>query len=246
MSHRFYYPAPLPNITNEFTLPDDVFHHALNVLRLRLNDTFELFDGAGSVATVQLSQIEKKRASAIVNTIQQHSIESPLSITLAQCLSVGDKMDWTIEKATELGVTRIVPLFSTKSLVKLTAERADKKIAHWQRIITAACAQSGRNKLPQLHETQSLKSFLSEQKNSDHYKLMLHPNGATPFKTLSRPTSCQEIIILIGPESGFDQSELTMAQTCGFTNTVLGPRILRTESAGLATIASIQVLWGDF
>lgn len=246
MTHRFYYPAALPSIGAEIPLIDDVFHHAINVLRLRLNDKVELFDGVGNAVVAQLTHIEKKTATVKICSIANDKVESSLSITLAQCLSLGDKMDWTIEKATELGVTAIVPLFSAKSLVKLTSDRASKKHSHWERIITAACAQSGRNQLPKLHAVQTLKSFLAEQKLSKHCKLMLHPNSVQSLKDLSPPINGQEVIILIGPESGFDASEITMAQDCGFINTVLGSRVLRTETAGLATVASIQMLWGDF
>lgn len=245
MSHRFYYPTALPSVDTNFMLPDEIFHHAINVLRLRLNDRFELFDGAGRSAVAQLDFIERKTATAKICAFTNDNVESSLSITLAQCLSLGDKMDWTIEKATELGVSNIIPLSSAKTLVKLTSDRAHKKHIHWQRIITSACAQSGRNKLPKLHGVQTLKSFLEEQKFNEYYKLMLHPKGAQTLKSLPQPTH-QEVIVLIGPESGFDASEVALAQDYGFINAVLGPRVLRTETAGLATIASIQMLWGDF
>lgn len=246
MSFRFYYAAPLPAMHHPFELPNDIFHHAVNVLRLRESHEIRLFDGVGNQAHAQLTQIEKKSAHAILTAIDAISVEPPLSITLAQCLSVGDKMDWTIEKAVELGVTRITPLFSAKSQIKLTPERAAKKVEHWQRIIVAACAQCGRNVLPQLDAPQPLTRFLDTQKSQPSLKLMLHPNGAVPFKTLSTPSENQEITLLIGPEGGFDDKELAHAQVSAFTNTVLGPRVLRTESAGLAAIAALNAVWGDF
>jgi 16S rRNA (uracil1498-N3)-methyltransferase len=229
-----------------FELPNDLFHHAVNVLRLREHHEITIFDGIGNQARAQLTQIEKKSALATITLIESTSIESPLSITLAQCLSVGDKMDWTIEKAVELGVTRITPLFSVKSQIKLTPERAAKKLEHWQRIIIAACAQCGRNVLPQMDTPQTLNTFLGTQKSRPSIKLMLHPNGAIPFKAIPAPQASQEIILLIGPEGGFDDKELAQAQASNFTNTVLGPRVLRTESAGLAAIAALQTIWGDF
>ena len=246
MTHRFYCPPPLADIGQEFNLPNDVFHHAVNVLRLRVGDAFEIFDGHGHAARAQLSHIEKKSARAHAVAALNQTVESPLSITLAQCLSASDKMDWTIEKAVELGVTRVVPLFSNKSQIKLSLERAAKKHEHWQRIIHAACAQSGRNFLPALAQAQSIKTFLAEQKNNDAYKLLLHPAAAVPFKSLKPPTAQQNITILIGPEAGFDASEVANAADAGFISTLLGPRVLRTESAGLATIAALQTMWGDF
>lgn len=246
MTHRFYCPPPLADIGQEFNLPNDVFHHAVNVLRLRVGDAFEIFDGHGHAARAQLSHIEKKSARAHAVAALNQTVESPLSITLAQCLSASDKMDWTIEKAVELGVTRVVPLFSNKSQIKLSLERAAKKYEHWQRIVHAACAQSGRNFLPALAQAQSIKTFLAEQKNNDAYKLLLHPASAVPFKSLKPPAAQQNITILIGPEAGFDASEVANAADAGFISTLLGPRVLRTESAGLATIAALQTMWGDF
>jgi 16S rRNA (uracil1498-N3)-methyltransferase len=143
-----------------------------------------------------------------------------------------------------LGVRRIVPLFSHKSQIKLTPERAAKKIEHWQRIIIAACGQCERNVLPTLDSPLAINAFLKQPSNA--YKLALHPNAATPFKHLTPPAIGQEIILLIGPESGLDDNEINAAAAAGYTTMLLGPRILRTESAGLAAIAALQTVWGDF
>ena len=244
MTFRFYTPTPLAELDAEFKLSDDIFHHAVNVLRLRINDELIVFDGIGHSATARLSQVEKKSAHAVLIQTHNVNLESPLNITLAQCLSVGDKMDWTIEKAVELGVQRIVPLFSSKSQIKLSPERAVKKYEHWQRIIVAACTQSGRNVLPIIEAPQSINSYLRQP--NDAYKLTLHPHAATALKTLCPPQPNQEIRLLIGPEAGLDEKEIMTAQAAGYMTTLLGPRILRTESAGLATIAALQALWGDF
>lgn len=244
MTARFYTPPPLPDLHTTFTLADSVFHHAIVVLRLRVGDSIILFDGVGNAATARLSQVDKKSAQAICEQSHTSHNESPLNITLAQCLSSSDKMDWTIEKAVELGVRRIVPLFSHKSQIKLTPERAAKKIEHWQRIIIAACGQCERNVLPTLDAPTAINAFLKQPSNA--YKLALHPNAATPFKHLTPPAIGQEIILLIGPESGLDDNEINAAATAGYTTTLLGPRILRTESAGLAAIAALQTVWGDF
>ena len=246
MISRFYLPQPWAALNTPFTLTDDIFRHAITVLRLRVGDTFVVFDGAGQMAQAHVVNVEKKSAQAQLTGIEQHSVESNLHITLAQCLSSADKMDWTIEKAVELGVSRIVPLFSTRSQIKLTAERAEKKMEHWQRIILAACAQSGRNTLPELSPPMQLNAFLSTEQSNGSYKLMLHPRHALPLKHLAAPDSTQALTLLIGPEAGFDDNEFNNAQAAHFTPTLLGPRILRTESAGLATIAALQTMWGDF
>lgn len=244
MTFRFYVPPPIAPLHESFKLSDDMFHHAVHVLRLRVDDELEVFDGVGHAASIRLTEVEKKSAYALVVKHHTSDLESPLSITLAQCLSSSDKMDWTIEKACELGVTRIVPLFSAKSQIKLTAERTVKKQEHWQRIITAACAQCGRNTLPVLTAVQNFNHFVQQPDSA--YKLILHPSNATPLKQLAPPSANQQIIVLIGPEAGLADSELSVAQKSGYTSTLLGPRILRTESAGLAAIAAIQTLWGDF
>ena len=246
MISRFYLPQPWAALNTPFTLPDDIFRHAITVLRLRVGDTFAVFDGAGQMAQAHVTHVEKKSAQAQLTGIEQRSVESNLQVTLAQCLSSADKMDWTIEKAVELGVTRIVPLFSARSQIKLSAERTEKKVEHWQRIIIAACAQSGRNTLPELIAPMQLNAFLSTEKANDSHKLMLHPRNAQPLKSLAAPAHSQSVTLLIGPEAGFDDYEFNNAQAAHFTPTLLGPRILRTESAGLATIAALQTLWGDF
>lgn len=246
MISRFYHPRPWAALNTSFALPDDVFRHAVTVLRLKVGDGFVLFDGEGVEANAELVAVEKKSAQAQLTSLTPRSVESPLHITLAQCLSSSDKMDWTIEKAVELGVSQIVPLFSTRSQIKLTPERAAKKLEHWQRIVVAACAQSERNVLPKLTEPMALTKFLSVGKDSGDYKLMFHPRDAVPLKSLAPPELGQKIVLLIGPEAGLDAAEVNAAQTAQFTTTLLGPRILRTESAGLAGIAALQTLWGDF
>ncbi|MBS1174621.1 MAG: rsmE [Burkholderiaceae bacterium] len=249
MRSRFYAPAPWSK-TDEFTLSPDTFHHAITVLRMRVGDVCDLFDGMGHCASAELTQIEKKSAQArwLSKPTLQIDNESPLNITLAQCLSSADKMDWTIEKAVELGVRHIVPVFSARSQVKLSPERIIKKMEHWQRIIIAASAQSERNVLPTLAQPTPLPQWLGTVKHLSDYKIVLHPDAALPttLSTLPKPTSTQAIQILIGPESGLDAREVELALHANFKATLLGTRILRTETAGLATISALQALWGDF
>ncbi len=257
MRSRFFYPPPWPTVSvgsNQLTLPDEIFHHAVTVLRMRVGDVCELFDGVGNSASIELTQVEKK--SALARWLDEPSLqtknESPLKITLAQCLSSAEKMDWTIEKAVELGVNRIVPLFSARSQIKLSAERIEKKMAHWQRIIIAACAQSGRNIRPVLTSPLSFYDWLAQNRDDAGLKLILHPDPQLP-KTLSQvlhdlpcATKDATVELIIGPESGFDTKELEAAQVSGYHAVLLGPRVLRTETAGLATLSAIQALWGDF
>ena len=249
MRSRFYAPAPWSD-DPEFTLPPEVFHHAITVLRMRVGDVCDLFDGVGNCASAEISTIEKKSAQArwISRPSKQNQNESPLHITLAQCLSSADKMDWTIEKAVELGVNRIVPIFSARSQVKLSPERTIKKMEHWQRIIIAACAQSERNVLPELMPPIALSQWLGVVKSVEDYKLILHPDATLPqtLSALPEPAPTQAIQILIGPESGFEAREVELAMQAQFKATLLGTRILRTETAGLATISALQTLWGDF
>lgn len=262
MPSRFYYPPPWPN-TPEISLSDEVFHHAVTVLRMRVGEVCELFDGKGHCAAIELIQIDKKSARArwLSPPTLQISNESPLNITLAQCLSSAEKMDWTIEKAVELGVNRIVPIFSSRSQIKLSHERSDKKMAHWQRIIVSACAQSGRNVCPELLAPMSLSQWLGQSIDEDETehkinhkieheptcRLILHPDPQLPHTLSQLPRAATRTIhLLIGPESGFDDKELILAKQASYQATLLGPRVLRTETAGLATLSAIQALWGDF
>ena len=244
-------------------MPDEVFHHAVTVLRMRVGDVCELFDGKGHCATIELIQIDKKSARArwLSTPTLRIDNESALNITLAQCLSSAEKMDWTIEKAVELGVNRIVPIFSTRSQIKLSSERSDKKMAHWQRIIVSACAQSGRNVCPELRAPMSLSQWLGQSIDEDETehkinhkieheptcRLILHPDPQLPHTLSQLPRAATRTIhLLIGPESGFDDKELILAKQASYQATLLGPRVLRTETAGLATLSAIQALWGDF
>lgn len=256
MPHRFYHLPPLP-AEPIFALPNEVFHHAVTVLRLRVGDECALFDGLGMCGQAVIECIDKKSAQArwSVSPTIQTTNESPLDITLAQCLSSAEKMDWTVEKAVELGVNRIVPLFSQKSQVKLSSERADKKMEHWTRLIRAACAQSGRNRCPSLSSPQPLTEWLNRAirtdtnpHNADIYSIILHPEHDNPqrLSQLPAPTDRQQVVLLIGPESGFSVQEYSLARSVGFIAATLGRRILRTETAGLATVAAMQALWGDF
>lgn len=240
---RFYCPPPLP-LTGSFDLPADAAHHASRVLRLREGDEVEIFDGAGQARTGILVEIAGKRV--VVGELTDSTLvrESPLQMVLAQGLPSGDKLDWVIQKATELGVTEIQPLATARSVVKLSADRAAKRQEHWQQIAIAACEQCGRNVLPVIHPPQDLSKWLSLPRPADDSKLILLPEGSSSLHTQAKPTG--KVVLLIGAEGGFTETESDLALQHGYTPIRMGQRVMRTETAAIAGIAALQMLWGDF
>jgi 16S rRNA (uracil1498-N3)-methyltransferase len=170
------------------------------------------------------------------------SRESPLAVVLAQGISSGERMDYTVQKSVELGVTVIQPLLTQRSVVRLTGERADKRVAHWQAVAAAACEQCGRNRVPEVLPVQSLTHWLGTLRGGVRY--LLSPQAPNRLRELTRPADA--ITLLVGPEGGWDSTESAAAQTTGFAPLALGPRVLRTETAAVAALAAMQALWGDF
>ncbi len=237
---RIYTPTPLHSGAT-IELDDNAFSHAVRVLRLTEGAPLILFNGEGGEYEATLCDVQKKRASAAIGMHSPRECESPLPIMLGQCISRGEKMDFTIQKAVELGVTEIVPLFSERCGVKLDKERSDKRTSHWQSIIISACEQSGRNHLPRLHAPLPLEQWLGTVEAS--CKLVLDPCASHSLPQLPKPE--KNLALLIGPEGGLSDAELERAIKSGFNGIRLGPRILRTETAGLVVLSSIQQLWGD-
>ncbi|TNF33399.1 MAG: 16S rRNA (uracil(1498)-N(3))-methyltransferase [Gammaproteobacteria bacterium] len=229
------------NCDTAIELDASASHHLTRVLRLKTSDPIILFNGEGGEYNAEL-RIEHKKTFAIIKTFRDINNESPLEITLLQGISKGERMDIAIQKAVELGVKTIVPIFCQRSVVNLKHDRAEKKQHHWQGIIINACEQSGRTTVPTLATTVKLTDYLS--KPIDGYKLTLDPTARQYLNTIT-PDS-QRIILLIGPEGGLTDEEITLACQNGFNGINLGPRILRTETAALACIAALQSLWGDF
>lgn len=218
-------------------------HHLVRVLRLRAGEVVEAYDGLGNRFRAEIAVADPKHSVLLLGERVSRDDESPLAITLAQCLSTAERMDWTIEKAVELGVRAIVPLHSERSQVRLDAARAARKHEHWQRIVESACTQSGRAWLPALGPLRPLREFVSLP--SPARRLVLAPGAPIRLSAAGvRPGA--ELILLAGPESGFGEAELSGAISAGFEPVCLGPRILRTETAGLAAIAALQALAGDF
>lgn len=215
--------------------------HLLRVLRLRIHDELELFNGKGLVFKAVL--IAEKKQTAIVRVIEQLSKnnESPLYIHLGQAISKGERMDYTMQKSSELGVNKITPLFSDFVNVKLEPSRIQNRLAHWNRVIIGACEQSGRSMVPELSEPMQLAEWLKTC--NEQQKIMLEPTVETVL--LQPQQNPQSVAILIGPEGGFNAQEIELAMAAGFQAVRLGPRILRTETAGPVAIAIAQYLWGD-
>ncbi len=281
MTPRIFLPS-LKALETTATLPaqplaldDASAHHLLRVLRHRPGEPLEVFDGGGRAWTAELESTQPPRIRLL--RAQPAEAPPPVCLGLAQCLSTADKMDWTIEKAVELGVSRIMPLLSARSVVKLDAARAEKRLAHWQRLIVAASMQSQRNRLPTIQPVQQLSSWLGSlpAAGPDERRWVLWPeaqhalavqassssavpaaptgdtnpaseSGSSPASGApAQPAGIQTAWLLCGPESGLSDEEVRLALAAGWQGARLGPRVLRTETAGLVGLAVLQTVLGD-
>lgn len=240
---RFYCQPPIPE-QDSFDLPADAAHHASRVLRLREGDSVQIFDGTGGECLGVIGQISGKRVSVEKIVRVDADRESHLRITLAQALSSSEKMDWVIQKATELGAVRIQPVATERSVARLSAERAAKRTEHWQQVAISACEQCGRNMLPEICAPVDIMAWLQQMRAVCVDKYILLPEGASSLQQLSRPAG--DAVLLIGAEGGFTKTESDTAILCGFKPVRLGARVLRTETAAVAGLAAMQTLWGDF
>lgn len=237
---RFYTPQPLA-VEHDLILETAASHHLLKVLRARPGDALILFNGDGNEFRATLDGSEGKLARLQVTGVTAPKRESGLHISLGQGISRGERMDLVIQKAVELGVSEITPLWTRRSQVRLTGPRLEKRLSHWQGIVIAACEQSGRVRLPTLHPDNSLDSWLDT--GPAGLGLVLDPGAGQVLHEFEAQT---RVRILLGPEGGFESAELELARAAGFQAVRLGPRILRTETAALATLSALQTLWGDF
>ena len=244
MSNLRFYTADNLKIGTTVKLSENAATHATRVLRLEISDEIVLFNGDGNDYTCAITSIKKTEALVFVKSFVKIINESPLNIMLLQGISSGDRMDYTIQKAVELGVTAIVPIVTTRSVVKLSNERAEKRLAHWQNVVHAACEQSGRAFVPQVASPISLSAWLANNPHSNSTRILLNPIGALRLAELPKPTGYIEL--LIGAEGGLSQTEIDAALLQGFQSVILGARILRTETAALVAISAMQTLWGDF
>ena len=218
--------------------------HAVRVLRLIEGDEVTLFNGDGFDYSCELTLVKKNEVLAKVKSSKAIDNESPLNITLLQGISSGDRMDYTIQKAVELGVRHIQPIATERSVVKLNQDRAAKRLIHWQHVVHAACEQCGRAFVPNVAAPTTLSHWLAENPHRNECRIQLNPTAAARMSSLVRPNN--EIQLLIGAEGGLNANEIEMSSNNGFQSVILGPRILRTETAALAAIASMHSIWGDF
>ena len=223
-------------------LPDNVVRH-LNVLRVKNTEEIVLFNGNGKAYPALPEVLEKRRASVRILREEATDNESPLNITLVQAVSAAERMDFTLQKSVELGVAEIRPIISERCVVRLSGERAEKRVARWQEIVVSACEQSGRNIVPKVLPLTTYAQAL-QQLPQETTKLLMSLNRAQKLSDV-RPQS-GKIVFMVGPEGGWTEKEEQQAFDAGFQSVTLGKRVLRTETASLAAIAAMQTLWGDF
>jgi 16S rRNA (uracil1498-N3)-methyltransferase len=246
---RVYVEAPLvPGSLVE--LPPDTASHLAKVLRARSGDELILFDGDGREFNGVIEAVRGSRVSASIGDSRPVDRESPLAITLVQCVPRGDRMDFIVQKATELGVARIAPVLSQRSVVRLDKAQAESKAVHWRAVAVSACEQCGRNRLPTIEAVQPLLNYLGESSPGTGPRLVLEPesarsHAAAPDTSAGAAGPIVDAEIAIGPEGGFASDELEAFRVAGFSQIGLGPRILRTETAAIAAVVWLQARLGD-
>lgn len=240
---RFYEPQNL-QVGSLVTLNENAATHAAKVMRLGVGDSLVLFCGDGADYTCELTTVQKSHVMARVQSRKNVDNESPLNITLLLGISAGDRMDIAIQKAVELGVKRIAPIKTERSVVKLDEDKAKKRVTHWQNIVIAACEQSGRAFVPEIVAPTTLNVFFTKNANEDTTRITLDPLADKKLADLPKPKG--DIQLLIGAEGGLSANEIALSRQYGFVGLQLGKRILRTETAPLAAIAAMNTLWGDF
>ena len=226
---------------SELALPPDAGHHASRVLRMREGDAVTLFNGEGGEHEARIVRVSRDGVTVQVGKFDPIERESPLQITLVQAVSAGDRMDLTIQKAVELGVAAIQPVLAERSVVRLKGDRGDSRREHWQRVATSACEQCGRNRVPQVAAAIALAEYRAPENS---LRLLLAPAGTTALRSVGAAAN-RRVVIAAGPESGFSPREEAMLVSAGFAPVRLGPRVLRTETAGPAALAALSALFGD-
>ncbi|WP_120513317.1 16S rRNA (uracil(1498)-N(3))-methyltransferase [Photobacterium salinisoli] len=237
---RIFHPETLP-ASGRVPLSDDAANHVGRVMRMQPGQEILLFDGSNAEFPAVITEAGKKHVEVEISARVEHSVESPLDLHLGQVISRGDKMEFTIQKSVELGVNSITPLISERCGVKLTQDRFDKKLSQWQKIAISACEQCGRNVVPEIRPVMKLEDWCAEE--FDGLKLNLHPRAQYSINTL--PTPVNRVRLLIGPEGGLSEQEISMTEAFRFSEVLLGPRVLRTETAAMTAITALQVRFGD-
>jgi 16S rRNA (uracil1498-N3)-methyltransferase len=251
---RFYCPGSI-TIDEVIPLPASAAHHALRVLRLQPGARLVLFNGNGGEFQGVLDRIDRNGAAVLVKRYLDIERESPLAITLGQAACASEKMDWIVQKGVELGVNHIQILNTKLSMIKLSGERAEKRVRHWQQVAISACEQCGRNRIPQVRSITSLSAWCGAQMSarenstgevSSGLSFVLSPGAKKGLRDFFAPPPISSVTLLVGPEGGLTSDEEAAAMVAGFIPLSLGARILRAETAGLAAASAMQALWGDY
>lgn len=224
----------------EITLPPVAAHHVRSVLRLARDAELVLFDGRGPAYEARLTLVSRECVQALIGAALSEGTESPLDVTLVQSISRGERMDYTLQKAVELGVRRIVTVTSLRTVVRLDANRAQRRLEHWRGVVQHAAQQSGRTLLPAVEGVGTLTDWAERAAGT---RFLLQPAAPAPLARQAAPTG--PVTLVAGPEGGFDEREVTALLASGVTPVALGPRILRTETAAVCALAVMQALWGD-
>ena len=242
---RIHFPQALEP-GSEYRLPPGQARHVARVLRLEQGSALTLFNGDGAEYDAVIARVAGGEVTVKVSGARAGGGEPSLEIVLGQALSSGERMDYTVQKAVELGIAAIQPLAATRSVVRLDRERAEKRVAHWQAVAVAACEQCGRNRVPAVAPVAALETWLKGEvaQRAGLLRVLLSPQGQTRLRDLPRPVG--GVALLAGPEGGFTREEEALALASGYTALRLGPRVLRTETAAVAALAAMQALWGDF
>ncbi|HZZ94574.1 MAG TPA: 16S rRNA (uracil(1498)-N(3))-methyltransferase [Usitatibacter sp.] len=225
----------------QFTLAPEAAQHVSKALRLKVGDNITVFDGRGGEYEAVLQRIDRERVDVKVGAFRDVEREPAVTVGLVQGLPEADKMDWIVQKAVELGVAWIQPIVCDRSVVRLAADRAARREAHWKRVAVAACEQTGRNQVPEVRPTLPFQSWLAEPSSVPRW--LLQPGGE-PLAGRAPPTQPFELVV--GPEGGLSEREADLALLRKCEPVALGPRVLRTETAALAALAAVHALWGDF
>lgn len=228
-------------VDQTYSLSDDTAHYVHNVLRLPIDAPVVLFNGDGNEYSAYISETKKRSVTVMIDAKLSIDVQSPLSLHLGQAVSKGDRMDFALQKATELGVTEITPIITERCNVKLSAERWSKKSSQWQKILQAACEQCGRNTLPTLHAPLTVSQWLAT--STQETRIILDPNSQQRLSHLNY--SQHGFRLMIGPEGGLTEQEVYAAKQAGYQSIVTGPRVLRTETAALTIVAVLQSMFGD-
>jgi 16S rRNA (uracil1498-N3)-methyltransferase len=239
--NRIFCEGPL-TVGDEVKLPAAGAYHVARVLRMREGAPLIVFDGMGGEYQAEITRVEGDAVSTKLMHHTPGTAESPLKVTLVQGVSRSERMDWTLQKATELGVTSIAPVLSARSVVRLDEKQAAKKQAHWQAIVIGACEQCGRTRVPHVATPVPLRNYFTNVKK-EGLRLVLSPSA--PGSLAGLASLPNKVELLIGPEGGLDDDELNAARTAAFTPVRLGPRVLRTETAAVVALSVLQALWGD-